>query len=523
MSEAIVLRGGRGGTRAAIDDLRRAAAALAAAADLLDDAASSAAWARREGLGTTAVSPGTAHAAQREVEPLLRGPASLTALAGTLRSLAWSLHGAAELYEDAERSAVGALRSVLAVGGASAGGNPVGTLAGSVLLAGWLLPRALLAAAALHLTGARPPRPSSPTVDVAEHAVQLVGGLGHGLVSRGLGVPTAVPAVRTSGHLVAATALGGLAVPALRARPLRVTARLGAAGAVPPPRDAADVLAAVADLYPRAGGAAGTVGVDRLDHPDGSRGWVVTIPGTQEAMSWGTSGNPMDMLTNVHLLAATPDDGTRLVARALDQAGARPGEPVLLAGHSQGGMVATALAGSAAFTARHPVAAVLTAGSPVATRTVPAGTPALHLEHRQDLVPALDGWRNPDQPNRTTAVRDLSASSVAADRWAARSAGGAHSVEAYARTATAVHAAGGRSVRGWEQAAAAVLGVPGTTAYHREFTGERVPQPGPGTTPAPGAGPTAGTQPLPGVTPGPAGPARPAGAAGAAAPPGGSR
>jgi hypothetical protein len=473
VSDPLVVRGGRGGTRAALEELRRAARALTAAAELLDDAGSSVAWARREGLAATAASPGTARAAQAELEPLLRGPASLGALAETLRSLAGGLHGAAEVYEDAERAAVGALRSVLAVGGAVAGDHPVATVAGSVLLAGWLLPRALLAATVLRLAGGRLPGPSRLTVDVAEHAVQLVGGLGHG-GAPGTGTTTTTPAVRAAGYLAGATAVGGLATPALRGRPLRVTARLAAAGPVAPPRDAADVLAGVADLYPRAGGAPGTVGVDRLDHPDGSRSWVVTIPGTQQALSWGTSGNPMDMLTNVRLLAATSDEGTRLVTRALDQAGARPDEPVLLAGHSQGGMVAMALAGSAAFTARHPVAAVLTAGSPVATHAVPARTPALHLEHRQDLVPALDGWRNPDQPDRTTAVRDLASSSAPADRWAARSPGGAHGVEAYARTATAVHDAGGRSVRGWERAAAQVLGGPGTTAYHREFTGERV-------------------------------------------------
>ncbi|GAA2720866.1 hypothetical protein [Cellulomonas aerilata] len=490
MSGDIVVRGGPGGTRAVVEDLRRGAMALSAGADLLDDAASSVAWAAgSQGPASTVVSPRTAHAARAQTEPLLRGPASPGALADALRSLVSALRRAASAYEEAEASAGDLMRVLLASVGHQAGSHPVAALTRSLVAAGVLLPRAVLALAALRAAGVRPAVPRL-TVDGAEHGVQLLAGVAGGLAP-GLPPPTGVPAVRASRMAAGGTELGGVAVPALRRRPLRVTARLGASGTVTPPRDAADVLAGVGALYPRGGGAAGTVGVDRLDHRDGTRSWVVTIPGTQQATSWGTSGNPMDMLTNVRLMASAADDGTELVARALDQAGARPHEPVLLAGHSQGGMVAAALAGSAAFTARHPVAAVLTAGSPVATHTVPAGTPALHLEHRQDLVPALDGWRNPDQPHRTTAVRDLAASPAPVDRWAARSPGGAHEVEAYVRTAAAVHDVGGPSVRGWERAAAQVLGGPGTVAHHREFTGERMPPRPPGSSlhPAPGLGP----------------------------------
>jgi antitoxin (DNA-binding transcriptional repressor) of toxin-antitoxin stability system len=153
-------------------------------------------------------------------------------------------------------------------------------------------------------------------------------------------------------------------------------------------------------------------------------------------------------------------------------------------------MVAMALAGSTAFTARHRVVAVLTAGSPVATRAGPAGTAVLHLEHRQDLVPALDGRRNPDRPERTTAVRDLAVSPDPADRLAARSPGAAHGLDAYARTARAVSARGGPSVRAWERAAATVFGGPGVVVVHREFTGEREPVRARVRVLAPGPGPS---------------------------------
>ncbi len=233
------------------------------------------------------------------------------------------------------------------------------------------------------------------------------------------------------------------------------------------------MLRDVGALCPAAGGAPGTVGVERVERADGSRAWVVAIPGTQDATGLGWGRNPMDMGTNVRLMAGARDDGTELVVRAMAQAGVRPGEPVLLAGHSQGGMVAMALAGSAAFTGRYTVAAVLTAGSPVAGQAVPGSVPVLHLEHRQDLVPALDGSPSPEGANRTTAVRDLRASPDPADRLAGRDPGAAHGVGLYARTADIVSAAGAPSVRAWEGAAGTVLGGPGSTAVRLEFTGTR--------------------------------------------------
>jgi pimeloyl-ACP methyl ester carboxylesterase len=188
----------------------------------------------------------------------------------------------------------------------------------------------------------------------------------------------------------------------------------------------------------------------------------------------GFGADPMDMATNLRLMAGTADDGTTLVERALKQAGVGPGEPVLLAGHSQGGMVAMALAGSAAFTARYSVAAVLTAGSPTATFAADPAIPVLHLEHRQDLVPALDGRPAPVGRNRTSATRDLTASSDPADRLAGHDPGAAHQIDTYVRTAEAVSATGAPSVRDWEAAAQRVLGGPGTQAVRLEFTGTRL-------------------------------------------------
>lgn len=492
MDEGLSIRGGAGGTSAVVESLRQGARALACAADPLDDAGPSVRWAWQHGLRHgfgPSPSPGTLRAAQRDVEPLLRGPIALGVLAHDLRELARSVGCAADAYDAAEARAEGVVRPLLALWAQGAGRSPLLALAGSLLLVRALLPPVVLTAAGLRAAGVHLALPPA-TTDLAEGAVQLVAGFARG-AAPGESALSTTPVPGAAGMLTGAAAVGGVVVPRLRRRPLQVTARLEAASRVPVPRDAADVLARVRALSPRSGGTAGTVGVDRLDHVDGTRSWLVTIPGTQRADSWGSSDNPMDMLTNVRLMAAARDDGSELVARALAQSGARPHEPVLLAGHSQGGIVATALAGSAAFTARHQVAGVLTAGSPVATHAVPGGTAALHLEHRQDLVPALDGWRNPDQPHRTTAQRDLAVSPSVADRWAARSAGSAHGLDAYVRTAAAVSAAGGPSVQGWERATAHVLGGPGTVVHHREFTGERVAR-DPSASAAPPSAPSSG-------------------------------
>jgi pimeloyl-ACP methyl ester carboxylesterase len=74
---------------------------------------------------------------------------------------------------------------------------------------------------------------------------------------------------------------------------------------------------------------------------------------------------------------------------ALRDAGVRPGDPVLLVGHSQGGMVAAAVA---AHASPYDVTNVVTFGSPTAqVAHYPGDVHVLSLEHRGDLVPQLAG------------------------------------------------------------------------------------------------------------------------------------
>ena len=483
----ITIRGGEGPSVADLDELRATARALRSAAEHLQDAAAhvGAAWQEVEvGEGDSMDTARTARAARDAIEPLLRGPASLAACAVAAQDLARGLGCAADLYGAAENRAAEVARTLLAAQGSSIGDQPLVAALGAVVAARVLVGGAAFTVAGRAVCGPRVPTLKDLALAVpAEPATLLLASVLRGLAPGWHG-PDPDPVPDAAGLVVAGGAVGSLAVPSLRRRPLEVTPRLGATTG-PAPVDAAGVLSDVGALYPVSGGPPGTIGVERLDRPDGSRAWVVAIPGTQAV----AGSNPMDMQTNVRLMAGAANDGTDLVERALAQAGVAPGEPVLLAGHSQGGMVAMALAGNAAFIARYHVAAVLTAGSPVAAQSVPAAIPVLHLEHRQDLVPALDGRPEPALANRTTAVRDLAASSDPADRAAVHDPVEAHGIDTYVRTAAAVSATGAQPVRVWEKAADQVLGGPGTRSVRMEFTGTRLdlPVPAPrGRTLAPG-------------------------------------
>jgi pimeloyl-ACP methyl ester carboxylesterase len=115
---------------------------------------------------------------------------------------------------------------------------------------------------------------------------------------------------------------------------------------------------------------------------------------------------------------------------------------VLLAGHSQGGIVAAALAADSGFRRRQRVTHVVTSGAPVARMPVPPGVSVLSLEHRQDAVPRLEGERNADRRDWVTVTRDLRGSGVG-------TSSASHASTRYRETAALADASGSRSVRAW--------------------------------------------------------------------------
>jgi hypothetical protein len=145
----------------------------------------------------------------------------------------------------------------------------------------------------------------------------------------------------------------------------------------------------------------GEIGVQRLLGPDGTMRFVVQLPGTE---SWALTPDrtARDLSTNLHTMAGGSTVYMRGIEAAMNKAHVPPGAPVMLVGHSQGGMTAAALAADPVFRQRFNVTQVVTAGAPIARFDVPAGVQVLAVENRNDLVPTLDGADNPDRANITT-------------------------------------------------------------------------------------------------------------------------
>ncbi|MCH4849590.1 alpha/beta hydrolase [Bifidobacterium pseudolongum] len=137
----------------------------------------------------------------------------------------------------------------------------------------------------------------------------------------------------------------------------------------------------------------GTIAISQYRRQDGSQAWLVTIPGTD-----GQKDSPFGWIQNAELMSASAAqrrdaDSARLVVQAMHQAGVQPEDSVALIGHSQGGIVAAALASDYADTYR--IEHVVTAGSPIANHPISSNTWVTSVEMDDELVAALDGASNP--------------------------------------------------------------------------------------------------------------------------------
>ncbi len=138
------------------------------------------------------------------------------------------------------------------------------------------------------------------------------------------------------------------------------------------------------------------VGVVRISSrvtEDGIRHWLVQFPSTK---SWHPRAGvaPNDLTADLVIGAEREPTMTRAAIAAMSFAGIAPGEPVMLAGFSLGGMVAAQVATRAArhgFTVTH----LVTAGAPLGRVVVPDGIRVLALEHVLDIVPRIEGRENP--------------------------------------------------------------------------------------------------------------------------------
>lgn len=138
-------------------------------------------------------------------------------------------------------------------------------------------------------------------------------------------------------------------------------------------------LADVADRIPR--GEQERVRVEVYEMPDGHREYAVYITGTREIVD---ADEPWDMTSNMQLYFGAESSSFDAVRRAVDAAGAVAGDRVHIAGHSQGGMLATHLAREGGF----DVATLITFASPVQAE-LPGSVLTVALRHTDDPVAAL--------------------------------------------------------------------------------------------------------------------------------------
>lgn len=189
-----------------------------------------------------------------------------------------------------------------------------------------------------------------------------------------------------------------------------------------------------------------TVRVVQIPQQGGSSAWIVQIPGT---VSWSPSAGevPNDLTADLDLMArrtaALSAGVLDALTRAQRAAGrAERGDPVMLTGHSLGGIAAASIAATPSAREALNITHVVTVGSPVAHLPVPDDVEVLSLEHRQDVVTHLDLAPNPDRLTWTTVHRDVSDHAALAYRETSRlateaiRAGSDPSLARWAATAT---------------------------------------------------------------------------------------
>ena len=146
--------------------------------------------------------------------------------------------------------------------------------------------------------------------------------------------------------------------------------------------------AAVGQLADLENANAAVIAVQRIAGGAEPDRYVVYLPGMR---TMGESADPLDLPGAAIALVTGSSAYARCVRLALDAAQVPVGAPVMLVGHSQGGIVAMDLAADPEFNGRRvAVTHVVAAGSPISAKRSPATTRVLSAENSYDLVPHLD-------------------------------------------------------------------------------------------------------------------------------------
>lgn len=426
---AIDVSGGAGGIEATYDDIERLGRLYAATGSRLVEAAWDDKLETADGdlLASAILSPDSFAAAEAAILDATYGPRGLVVRAATIEAQSFVFAGVVEIYrtaDDLRRAAIETLSYGL--------GYVVGVNLPGVLLAGGL------AYGGLRLGGMSDEELIAFLEDNPEILETMVDG-GGGLLD-GMGDNPLL------GPLVGALGLDGFHPDTGSAADDLGDLLFGdyegdlnddyptTAFDYDAPGDIGDLIEDLADT---ADGSVpdGVISIQALTGVDGDSSYVVQLPGTDEFFSESDIRN---LGSNLNLIAGDDTAYGDAIQQAMEAAGVGPEDPVMLVGHSQGGMQAAALAGDPDF--GYNVTNVVTAGSPVATSGIPDDVVVLSLENTGDVVPLLDGEPNPGSANHVTVQADVRSGSFGA-------AGGQnHSLSTYGQIAAAADASGDPSV-----------------------------------------------------------------------------
>ena len=464
-ADDLAVIGGAHGIAARLDDLAGAARHLRRAGlDLGLVAAVASEGMRNPGVMATAPLSPVTWAALEEALVRLAHPGALPLDAAGLTGLGATLEASVLAYEQVEHAATAAFEGTADTVGVTLG-ITVGVAAPAVLLAGTATlatpqgQQAFVAAARLGATpaGRYAGRTARRAVDasVAENpwAVSYLAAGADGIVlglrcvygapadpvlsaaARSAGVPYPPRDARDATAILAAL-VAAAPGPMLEDGPLR--ARRDAAGRpqaptrerVVPPRTVGDLVdggrrgvlddGIVVPVGPGRGESrdrgTSTVRVQRVDR-DGRTAWILHYPPTKE-FDPRPGTNPYDMTANTAARGrgstAVMDAAHAALVAAQRRADAQDrargirsdhrNDPVMVVGHSQGGIHAARSAEHSSFRGVN-ITHVVTYGSPVDDIDVPPHVSLLSLETDRDIVPRLDGRAPVDAPHRVTVRR----------------------------------------------------------------------------------------------------------------------
>ncbi len=173
------------------------------------------------------------------------------------------------------------------------------------------------------------------------------------------------------------------------------------------PRSVADLvgnLAAVngTDATPQPDGA---ITIQQVAAVDGTVSWIVYAPGTDDPLPWHHDQTVRDGIGNLQLAAGLPTAYGDGLLQAMRRAGIGPPDPVLVVGHSQGGMEAVNLVSNGS---EFNITNVVTLGSPTAHEESPpdSATKVLSLENVGDPIPIVVGESNRPSEHHVTVRFD---------------------------------------------------------------------------------------------------------------------